>query len=333
MKCNNDMTLQDRKRIRELYYQGYSYVDIGKDIGYSDTAVRNEIKNRGTKLQVSITTSRSRGERRYRYDAIKAHNDYLDKKAKKGKRELKVTPHLWNYICECKVSKKQSFEQILADYKNEYKYLAVPCLKTIYNYFEKVIKANGAVLNFKLNKKGKNRTKGYDDIFGFGIAISNRPEDINDRSNFGHFEIDCIESSRNENTALLVITERLTRFVIIYYLDNHDSLHVNNALRSFIKEFKIKNIKSITTDNGKEFARLNEVFDTSIIPIYFCEPGKPWQKGTVERRNRDIRKFLPKGTDFSKVSISYVKEIEDIINSTYMKLLNESSKNCIIKYI
>ena len=92
----------------------------------------------------------------------------------------------------------------------------MPCLKTLYNFYARIIKENTFILNFKIQKYRKRHIDDGSLLHNFGKSIDLRPDEINNRETFGYLEIDCIVSSKNENTALLTIVERKTRFSKIY---------------------------------------------------------------------------------------------------------------------
>ena len=334
MRKNNKMTLQDRLTIKQMYYEGKSFREIGKAIGYSHTAVSNEIKRNGRMLQPSANNLRRTKGRVYYYNGNEAHKVANMRKAKTLRRNKSVvSKKLWKHVCDEAVQNKKSFEKSLIEYKTLHPEEKVPCLKTLYNFYARIIKENTFILNFKIQKYRKRHIDDGSLLHNFGKSIDLRPDEINNRETFGHLEIDCIESSKNENTALLTIVERKTRFSKIYYLENQDSFHVNTQLRKFIKEFGIHSIKSITTDNGSEFKKLNKVFTTDIIPIYFCHPGKPYEKGTVERKNREIRKFFKKGTDFSGIKQEEINRVTKIINGTHMQTIGMSPNQFLNEFL
>ena len=114
---------------------------------------------------------------------------------------------------------------------------------------------------------------------------------------------------------LLTLTDRKSRYEIIRLIEDKTVKSVNRALKEVLKEYKIK---SITADNGLEFARLYEVFDYE--KIYYAHPYSSYERGSNENHNRLIRRFLPKGT--KSTTKERVAFIEDWINNYPKKLFN-----------
>jgi IS30 family transposase len=153
------------------------------------------------------------------------------------------------------------------------------------------------------------------------VSIKERPPEIEDRKEFGHFEADCVVSSRKGKGALLTMAERVSRYTIIAKLDEKTMFQTNLALNFALSKYPKELLKSITFDNGSEFAGHKEVSNIYDLKPYFCEPYHSWEKGTIENRNGVIRYYFPKGTDFSKVTEEQIKYVQDKINNRPMKCL------------
>lgn len=97
----------------------------------------------------------------------------------------------------------------------------------------------------------------------YGKSIDERPEWINNRSEFGHWEIDTMILTKARNKVLLTLTERMTRFEIIRLIDGKTSEAVNDMILTLAKTF---DFKSVTADNGSEFSRLS---DAVICDVYY----------------------------------------------------------------
>jgi len=158
--------------------------------------------------------------------------------------------------------------------------------------------------------------------------ITQRDSIIDDRVEFGHFELDTIVSCKNgSNFAILSLTERSTRYKIFRLIPNLQSKTMHSYLRVILKEYS-HIIKTITTDNGSEFSTkytslLEKEFNG--LKIYYCDPYSSFQKGSVERANRDFRLHFPKGTDFINVTKKQVFDVQNTINDTPLVLLMDYS--------
>ena len=168
-------------------------------------------------------------------------------------------------------------------------------------------------------------------------SIELRPDYINNRKEFGHFEMDLVLGKQGKDTeCLLTLTERKTRFEIVIKLNNKSSSEVIRAVKSMkenLKGYSSEIFKSITTDNGSEFSRYEEIEEILGTMIYFCHPGASYEKGTNERHNGMLREYIPKGSDISKYSAEDLDRIVSKLNdlerkklkyyTPYMKILEE----------
>ena len=157
-------------------------------------------------------------------------------------------------------------------------------------------------------------------------SIELRPDYINNRKEFGHFEMDLVLGKQGKDTeCLLTLTERKTRFEIVIKLNNKSSSEVIRAINSIkehLKGYSSEIFKSITTDNGSEFSRYEEIEEILGTMIYFCHPGASYEKGTNERHNGMLREYIPKGSDISKYSAEDLDRIVAKLNDLERKKLN-----------
>ena len=157
-------------------------------------------------------------------------------------------------------------------------------------------------------------------------SIELRPDYINNRKEFGHFEMDLVLGKQGKDTeCLLTLTERKTRFEIVIKLNNKSSSEVIRAVKSMkenLKGYSSEIFKSITTDNGSEFSRYEEIEEILGTMIYFCHPGASYEKGTNERHNGMLRDYIPKGSDISKYSAEDLDRIVSKLNDLERKKLN-----------
>ena len=174
----------------------------------------------------------------------------------------------------------------------------IVCTKTLYNYVD-----NGliGIKNIDLPEKLKRNTKKekvrkHKRVLGDSIEL--RPESVELREEFGHWEVDTVLGSKYEDEPCTVtMTERKTRNSIWIKAANHTVDAVQKAIQSIMDYFGIKAstvFKSVTGDNGSEFARLAELASQG-TSVYFTHPYSSWEKGTNECHNRLLRRFIPKG--------------------------------------
>jgi len=155
-------------------------------------------------------------------------------------------------------------------------------------------------------------------------SIHDRPTVIEDRQEVGHFEGDLICSGRDGSGAILSITERVTRKKFLRKLPDTSSKTVLAYLRGFFESLPPHMRKSITLDNGSEFAYSQVIKLEHASPdfrTYYCDPYCSWQKGTVENANRDVRWYIPKGTDISGKTKEEIAQVEARLGRRPLKCL------------
>ena len=142
--------------------------------------------------------------------------------------------------------------------------------------------------------------------------INNRPKAANNRTRFGDVEIDTLVS-KDRKGGVVAIVDRKTRYMWAEIVDDLTAKTVTNAILKALIPHK-ESIKSITTDNGSEFALKDELMKELGCKYFYAHPYSPWQRGTVERMIRDIRRRYPKRTDFRKVGEKEFRMHIDLIN-------------------
>ena len=130
---------------------------------------------------------------------------------------------------------------------------------------------------------------------------------------------------------LLVLIERKTRYYIIVRLRAISQSEVLRALRQAIRRGRLVKALTITTDNGSEFLdhkAIEGLFKSNCkTKVYYTHAYAAWEKGSVENANRLVRRWYPKGTDFSKVSLKRIADLERCVNSIHRKLLKGRTAN------
>ena len=211
------------------------------------------------------------------------------------------------------------------------------CEKTIYNYIESKVFNDLTVKdlpNKGIKHKEKQPTKRFSRAACAIRSISNRPDYINNRSEFGLWEIDTVKSCANStNQCVLTLTERKLRTEILRKLPNAESASVVNELnkieQEFGKEMFKKIFKSITADCGSEFMDFDGIEKSPSgekrTELYFAHPYCASERGTNENHNRMLRRFFPKGSNFLYVDQTHLDNIQNWMNNYPRKILNGST--------
>lgn len=149
--------------------------------------------------------------------------------------------------------------------------------------------------------------------------IDKRPKKVLKREEFGHYEGDFIESGKDGHGSLLVLVERKTRYPFLEYLEDRTTENVNRVVKELLKG---KSIESITIDNDLSFQKHKELSRLIMAEIFFCHPQSPQEKGTVENRNKAIRRYVKKRSDLSKIPTEVFTFVREKLRNKYMKCLN-----------
>jgi IS30 family transposase len=191
--------------------------------------------------------------------------------------------------------------------------------ESIYRYIWQ-IKEEGGCLHLHLPRQGK-RPKFY----GFKKAsaskipnrrdISKRPKIVEKNTQSGHWESDLIVSGRSGSGAIATFVERVSKYVQAVLLLEQTADAFNEAAREVFEELPALLCRTLTHDNGGEITKHEQITEDLKLTVYCAQPYSSWQRGLNEHTNGLIRRFFPKGTDFSQVSSEELaKAIEKLNN-------------------
>jgi len=158
------------------------------------------------------------------------------------------------------------------------------------------------------------------------VFIDERPKTIENRNRYGHWEGDTM-IGRNHKGVIFTGIERKSRYIIAQSVGSKLSQKLNSAVSYIFRSMPARLKKTITVDNGQEFAYHERIAKNTGMDVYFSHPGCPYEKGAIENGNRMIRRYLPKGTDFRSLTSWELTMIIRQLNNMPRKILNYLTPN------
>lgn len=316
------LTRADRLKIEALDKAGHGKKEIADQIGVHQSTIYRELQ-RGRYIH---TNSDLTEEERYSPDIAeeKYQQNLRDKEP-----DLKIgnDHELAEYI-ENKIAKDgYSPGAVLGEIKAKGLEFETTISKpTLYSYIDKGIflTLTNKDLPVKGVRKKKNKKVRTQSRAAAGDSIEKRPDDIDSREEFGHWEMDTVVGKKGESKhSLLVLTERKTRDEIVVLLFEHTMQAVVRALDCIEKKWGDlfpEVFKTITVDNGTEFSDCKGIeksilMDGNRTKVYYCHPYSSYERGSNENQNRLVRRKIPKGVNFDDKSIEEIQVVEDWINN------------------
>ena len=300
------LTEVQRYEISALLKAGKTRKEICKIINRDKSVLCRELKR---------NCDRRSGE----YNPDLAHRKY--KKRQKAKpKHIRFNNEVISFVINC-IEDDLSPEQI----SGRSKLKGIKCVshETIYQFIWADKKKGGTLYKHLRNRGKKYRKRGtYKSTRGIiknRISIRERPPEVEDKNRFGDLEIDTIVGKGNKG-AIFTATDRLTMMEWIIKLNGKNAEEMAAAVTKKFLPIK-KLLKTMTSDNGKEFAEHQRISTELDVGFYFADPYKSSQRGLNENHNRLIRQYIPKKTKFETVDNKYIEYVQNKINNRPRKKL------------
>ena len=297
------LTSEQRYTISVLLSKGLKKKEIAEAIGVSNSTITRELQRNSSKRGV------------YKWEIAQKQ---AEKRSKRTPGNRAISKAIWSSVKHYLVDKQWSPEQISG-------YLAKDGIKisheTIYAWIRED-KRNRGTLYKHLRHRLKHRKK----YVGAGRSciinrksIHERPAEA-DGKRFGDLEMDTIVGPNNQQ-AIVTLVDRNTNMLFMKKLKyGKDAKNLALTVIEMLKPIK-KKLKTITTDNGKEFSAHEIISEALGVDVFFTDPYSSWQKGAIENANGLIRQYIPKKVSFNDYDDKDIKDIEEKINRRPRKKL------------
>ena len=291
----NHLTVEERDRIAHLRCQGADQKEIAQAVGRSPATISRELRRNRTEGEYYSAQAQRQAEQRRRERPIlrKMDDPQINQAVRAG------LAHEWAPAqITGRMQQQDSDRRISAP--------------TIYTW----IKQNDDRAHWEssLRRRGKRPWRRKNLVKTADAArIDQRPEVIERRLRLGDFEGDTVLGPPGTG-GLATLVDRKSRLTIVVKIQSKDADHVHEKLKQRLVELDDEHRRSITFDNGSEFARCHRLEKHLGIELYYADPGCPYQRGTNENTNGLIRQYFPKGTDFRDISHDEVRQVENLLN-------------------
>lgn len=322
-KLFKHLSQNDRIKMETMLNSSHKVVEVAEYLHVHRSTIYREIK-RG---EYTHRNSDYTEETRYSSDLGQKNHDW---NAQGKGRNIKIGNDrpLAEYIEGKIIEDKYSPEAALAAAaESGIEFTTSISVRTLYRYIDKGIflKLTNKDLPVKGKRKKHNKRVRVQKRASAGESIENRPDEVKDRENFGHWEMDTVKGKQGvTKSCMLVLTERKTRDEIIVKLPDQKAASVVEAIDRLERKWGdmfTKVFRSITVDNGVEFSDY-EGLERSVLHegekrtfAFYCHPYSSWERGSNENNNRLIRRHIPKGEDFDEKQDRDIEYIENWINN------------------
>jgi len=291
------LTKEQRYVIQVLLKRKEKKSVIAAEIEVSPSTITRELNRNGTKRS---------------YNAEKAQI-YANERKERFSYNRRFTEDVKKTVIQYMTKEQWSPEQIVGYCKKEG--IKMVSTERIYQFIRKDKEQGGLLykhLRHKLKHRKRSVTNNSTRIKG-RVSIEDRPEKANNREEFGHFEMDLVVGKDNKG-AILTLTERVSKHFMCRYLPHGKiAKYVSQAVIEELLPYK-EHVRSITTDNGTEFADHKTIAKKLDTTVYFAHPYCSWEKGQIEYSNKLLRQYIPKKSIINHDNTLELKEIQRKIN-------------------
>ncbi len=300
------LSLEQRVEIRVGLDRGWSFADIGRELGRHRSTICREVHANGGRV---------------RYRPVSAHRRAMARARRPKATKLSANPVLCERVSE-DLKRLWSPQQIAGRLRREFGDDASMSISQETIYRSLYVQGRGELRKelTRCLRTGRAKRKSQGRLERRGqipdkVMISERPAEVADRAVPGHWEGDLI-IGQNQQSAIGTLVERATRFMMLLHLPaGRGAEQVRDAMTTTIQTLPAALARSITWDQGHEMTQHVRFSVETGVPVYFCDPHSPWQRGSNENTNGLLRQYFPKGTDLSVHDAATLQGVADSLNS------------------
>jgi len=305
MACQ--LTFLERERISQMFHAGASMAEIATELGRARSTIGREIKRNSVVGEYSAVAAQSLAQERRRERPLLRKMDRPE-----------VSKFVRSRLVCC-----WSPDQIAGRSKSEFSHDHRRQIshQTVYTWIDSQPPDDRRHFASFLRRAGTRNPRG--DRRGRipnQVSIEGRPKIVDNRRRFGDWEGDTVVGAR-QSGAVITIVERKSGYLLTAKVRDRKARRVARKIKARLENLPARLRRTLTLDNGKEFADHEHLTHQLDLGVYFAEPYCSWQRGTNEHTNGLLRQFLPKGTDLKSISWQELRHYTNLINDRPRKRL------------
>lgn len=314
------LTVSERLVLHQLHRDGHNDATIARQLGRHRATIGRELRRNRDRLGGYHPDTAQRLAERRRSRA----NTRRDKLAAAPGRDA-----LGRYV-RAKLRERWSPQQVSGRLERDHP--RDPAMRvsheTIYRWVYRRHREHGERWHERLRRRRPRRRPrcvgervGKQGVIPGRVGIEERPAVANSRGRFGDWESDTVEGAKGRGL-IATHVERKSRYVRLGKLKDKTAATLSKATRQSLSDLPGRLRRTLTADNGKEFADFKAIERGLRLKVYFANPHSPWERGSNENTNGLLRDWWPKGTDFRRVTDTEVAKVQAMLNNRPRKCLN-----------
>ena len=320
---NKHLSTYERGQIAAYWKEGWSFRAMGRALGRASSTIKREV-DRGSVDQRDTTWKRSKT-----YFPDTGQRVYEENRQRCGRKRHHLVEKAGSFLAWATtqmLQEKWSPDVCVGRARQQggWEHAAIPSTRTLYTYIDAgLLDVKNIDLALKVRRSAK-KQGGRQHQKVLGPSIDERDPEVETRETAGHWEIDTVRGTRSRDEALLTLVERATRQVLVRRLPEPTAAAVNEALNGVWTAYgeEVPTIfQTMTADNGSEFSELHAWSQTREVSVYFAHPYASYERGTNERHNGLLRRWIKKGQAIWKVTDETITRAEQALNQLPRKIL------------